>query len=96
LISQDHERGFVVLNLVLIAFGLWCALWPVRRGWPSAVTLAWPWVVMEVINGTGHTLWTLRQGGYTPGVGTAPLLLVLAVYPARQLVGAGRQSAAAP
>lgn len=96
LISQDHERGFVVLNLLLIGFGLWCVLWPVRRGWPSAVTLAWPWVGLEVVNGTGHTLWTLGQGGYTPGVATAPVLLVLAVYLALQLRHVGGHAAAPP
>jgi hypothetical protein len=83
LMSQDHERGFVVLNLLLLGFGFWCVLWPVRRGWPSAAAFAWLWIVIEVINGIGHALWTLRQGGYTPGVATAPLLLVLAVYLAR-------------
>lgn len=96
LISQDHEFGFVILNLLLIGFGLWCVLWPVRRGWPSASTLAWPWAVMEAINGTGHTLWTLRQGSYTPGVATAPVLLGLAVYLALQLRHDGGHSAAAP
>jgi hypothetical protein len=89
LISQDLERGFLVINVSLVALGLWCLLWPVRRGWPSATRLAWAWVVMEVINGIGHPLWTLRQGGYTPGVATAPVLLVLAVNLARQV----RQSA---
>jgi len=42
-------------------------------------------VTLEAINGIGHLLWTLRQGGYTPGVGTAPVLLILAIYLARQL-----------
>jgi hypothetical protein len=37
------------------------------------------WATIEVINGIGHPLWTLRQGGYTPGVITAPVLLVLAL-----------------
>jgi hypothetical protein len=85
LISQDRERGFLVINITLVAFGLWCLLWPVRRGWPSAVYLAWAWVAVQVINGVGHPLWTLRQGGYMPGVATAPVLLVLAVYLAHQL-----------
>ena len=40
LISQDLERGFIVINVSLVAFGLWCFLWPVRRGWLSAVPLA--------------------------------------------------------
>jgi hypothetical protein len=26
LVSQDHERAFVVLNAALIGFGLWCFL----------------------------------------------------------------------
>ncbi len=95
LVSQDHERGFVVLNVALVGFGLWCFLWPVRRGWPSAVTLAWAWVAVEVINGIGHPLWTLRQGRYTPAVATAPVLLVLAVYLARQLRRVGPPASAA-
>jgi len=85
LISADLERGFLIANVVLVAFGFWCWAWPVRRGWPSGVALAWGWVIVEIINGVGHPLWTLRQGGYTPGVGTAPVLLLLALYLASQL-----------
>jgi hypothetical protein len=36
LISEDLERGFLVANLTLLAFGFSCWLWPVRRGWPPA------------------------------------------------------------
>jgi len=85
LVARDLEVGFLIINLSLVAFGVWCFLWPVRRGWPSATPLAWGWVVLEMINGVGHPLWTLRQGGYTPGVATAPLLLILAIHLARQL-----------
>jgi hypothetical protein len=85
LVSNDLQRGFVVLNVALIAFGLWCFIWPVRRGWPSAVPLVWFWVVIELVNGVGHPLWTVIQRGYTPGVATAPILLVLALYLAWQL-----------
>jgi hypothetical protein len=90
LVSQDLERGFLILNLLLVAFGLWCWLWPVRRGWPIAVPLAWGWVVLEAINGIGHPLWSLRQGSYTPGVATAPLLLVLAMNLAVSVSREGR------
>lgn len=92
LVSQDLERGFVVINVALVAVGLWCFLWPVLRGWPSATPLAWVWIVLEVINGIGHSLWTVRQGGYTPGVATAPVLFVLAVYLAVQVGRGGRRS----
>jgi hypothetical protein len=85
LLSEDLERGFLVANVSLVAFGLWCWLWPVRRGGLAALPLAWAWVMLETINGIGHLLWTLRQRGYTPGVGTAPVLLIAAIYLARQL-----------
>ena len=80
LLSPDLERGFLILNVALVGFGLWCFFWPVRKSWPSAVPLAWTWGTIELINGVGHPLWSWRQGGYTPGVVTAPVLLILAVY----------------
>jgi hypothetical protein len=95
LFSQDREWSFVALNILLMTFGLWCLLWPVRRGWPSAVYLGWAWVILECINGTVHPLWTLREEGYTPGVATAPLLLVLAVYLGYQLRKLARDAPAA-
>jgi hypothetical protein len=79
LVSEDRRVGFIILNAVLIGFGVWCFVWPVRRRWRSAGGFIGFWVVIEVINGIGHPLWTVRQGSYTPGVITAPLLLVLAL-----------------
>jgi uncharacterized protein with HXXEE motif len=87
LISTDPERGFVILNVAFVAFGVWAFLVPVRRRWPAAIPIAWFWAVMEVINACGHTLWTIRQGHYTPGVATAPVLLVLAIVLVFQLIG---------
>jgi uncharacterized protein with HXXEE motif len=95
LVSEDLARGFLVANVSLVAFGLWCWLWPVRRGWPVARALAWGWVALEVLNGIGHLLWALRQRGYAPGVATAPVLLVLAIYLARQLRDVSRHAPAA-
>lgn len=89
LISQNLERGFVIFNVGLVAFGLWCFLWPVRRQWPSAVPLAWLWVAIELVNGIGHPLWSVTELRYTPGVATAPVLLLLALYVGWQL-GTGR------
>ena len=84
LFSENRERAFLALNVALVAFGFWCFIWPVRRGWPSAALFAWIWVVIELINGIGHPLWALRVGGYAPGVVTAPALLVLAIWVARE------------
>jgi hypothetical protein len=95
LVSSNLERGFVLLNVSLFAFGLWFFLWPVRRGWSVAAPLVWFWIAIEIINGIGHPLWSLRQGGYTPGLATAPVLLVLALYLAHQLRRAAREPSTA-
>ena len=95
MISSDRELGFIVINSALVAFGLWCLLFPVRKEWPSAAGFIWFWIALETINGVGHPAWTFRQGGYTPGVLTAPLLLVISLYLAFQLRSGGRPSSPA-
>ena len=95
LISDDPQRGFVIVNAALLAFGTWCVVWPIRRRWPAAHLLGWSWVGVEVVNGVVHPVWSLREGGYTPGVATAPVLLVLALYLASQLRAAGDAGTAA-
>ena len=85
LLSQDLQRGFIIGNVVLVSFGLWCFFWPIRRRWSSAAMVAWFWVTIELINGVVHPLWSLRELRYTPGVATAPVLFVFALYLARQL-----------
>ena len=89
LVSANLERGFIIGNVCLVAFGVWCLFWPVRRGWQVAPLLVWSWITIETINGIVHPLWSLRQGGYTPGVATAPVLLVLAIYLALQMRSRG-------
>src|SRR5262245_10237430 len=88
LISRDLRHGFVVLNLLLVAFGIWCFVWPLLRQWRMSFGLAWFWITVEVTNGVGHPLWSLSQFKYTPGLLTAPVLLVLALYLASQLQSA--------
>lgn len=92
LISADRERGFAIFNVALVGFGLWCLYRPVRRGWRSAVTFGWLWVGIEPVNGVGHPLWSLRERAYTPGVATAPVLLILALSLASELRSAPRWS----
>jgi hypothetical protein len=95
LVSPNLERGFIAFNGVLVGFGVWCFLWPVRKHWAAAVPLGWLWVTLELVNGIGHPLWSLSQLRYTPGLATAPVLLVLALTVARQLL-AGHGSSPAP
>jgi hypothetical protein len=93
LISQDLRLGFIIFNVSLITFGVWCCLWPVRRRTPSLVVVTWFWVVIELINGVGHPLWSLREMRYTPGLATAPAVLVLAIALVRQARDGARVSA---
>jgi hypothetical protein len=86
LVSSDLERGFVSLNVCLVAFGVWCYFWPVRRRWSAAVPILWLWIVVEMINGIVHPVWSVLQGGYTPGVVTALSLFPLALYLAREVL----------
>ena len=94
LVSQDLRRGFIIANVALVLFGLWCFLWPLRRRWPSAPLFAWLWVTIEVLNGLGHPFFSLLGLRYVPGLFTAPLLLVLALYLAKQLRAEQNQPAA--
>jgi hypothetical protein len=89
LISDDRQIGFLIANLVLVAAGIWCALVPIGHGWRRARAVAAVWVGTEILNGIGHPLWSLIQGGYTPGVATAPLLLILALLVGRELARSG-------
>lgn len=85
LVSSNREAGFIILNTALILFGIWCAAVPVRRDWAAAPALMWFWVVIQIINGIGHPMWSAAQHSYTPGVITAPLLLATALVLAVQL-----------
>ena len=89
-LSSDLRTGFLMANVLLLAFGLWCWLRPVRRGWPSGRLLAWGWAMLELGNAAGHSAWALRQGRYVPGLATAPLLLLLAANLAFRLQGEPR------
>ena len=94
-VARDRETGFIVFNAVLVAFGLWCFFWPVRRKWASAPTFLWFWITISLINGVGHPAWSLSQRSYTPGVLTAPLLGIVAIYLAAEVVRRGSSPARA-
>jgi hypothetical protein len=85
LVSPDLERGFLVINIAIFIFGVWCVLWPVRRGWPSARTIMRGWVIVEIANGFVHPLWSMLNGIYVAGTGTAPFLLTIALLLAVEL-----------
>lgn len=80
LVSTNLQHGFVFLNICIVALGAWCWFWPVRRQWRIATPIVWVWTVIEMINGVVHPSWSIIQRGYTPGVITAPILFLLALY----------------
>jgi len=83
LVSTNLQHGFVFLNICIVTFGVWCWFWPVRRQWRIATPIVWLWTVVEMINGVVHPTWSILQRGYTAGVITAPILLVLALHLAK-------------
>lgn len=85
LVSTDVAVGFLLANVGLVLFGLWCYLARVRPGHPSGPAFAWFWTVLEFANGIGHTALALSRAGYFPGVATAPLLLGVSIYLAVKL-----------
>ena len=85
LVSDDLATGFAVLNLAIVAFGVWCYLARVRPGHPSARAYMWPWIVVELVNGILHPGMALAGQSYFPGAATAPILFVLALLLAARL-----------
>jgi len=90
LVSEDLERGFVIANVGLVSAGLICFLGPILGGWRAVRPIATFWAVLETLNGMGHLGWSLLQLRYTPGVATAPLLLIFSLWLARRLLGSPR------
>ena len=86
IISDNREVGFLIANIGLFLFGIWCWLFPVRKGFASAVGFIWFWIIIEMINGIGHPIWALTQMNYEPGLITAPFLLILSIFLMRKLI----------
>jgi hypothetical protein len=85
LFSDDPGTGFIIFNVLFDAFGFWCYLWPVRRGWPSAIPIMWVAAAIEATNGIVHPAFSIAVGGYTPGLITSLALLPLALTLARRI-----------
>lgn len=77
LFGVDRQAGFVVVNMALVLFGLWCWQARVRPGRLSARAFAWFWSLPEIANGCAHVALAVMAGGYFPGLATAPLLIGL-------------------
>ncbi|MGI9551159.1 MAG: HXXEE domain-containing protein [Aurantibacter sp.] len=79
LLSDNRETGFLIINIGLFVFGMFSWFFSVLRDNTLVKSILWFWIGLEIINGIGHPIWSLSQGGYTPGLLTAPILLILAI-----------------
>ncbi|MES1215630.1 MAG: HXXEE domain-containing protein [Bacteroidota bacterium] len=84
LVSPDLKKGFIIINISL--FIILMLVWLTTLGKNYSRGILWLWVILETVNGTGHIIWAIIERSYEPGLITAPILLVLALYLARQLV----------
>lgn len=84
LVSNDHEKGFVIINIGLFIAGMLIWLAAVRNN-SSAIIPVWVLTILEMINSIGHSIWAVMEKNYVPGVATAPFLLILAIYLVTQL-----------
>jgi hypothetical protein len=85
LVSNNLETGFLIINIGLFIFGIWSWAVPVRKDYSIARSIIWIFIVIEMINGIGHPVWAIYEMSYVPGLVTAPILLILAIYLFREI-----------
>jgi hypothetical protein len=86
LISENREKGFLIANISLFIFGI--LIWLTLKNNVSKLTfsLIWFWIILEIINGLGHPMFSIYQQKYLAGSITAPFLLFMAIYLASLLI----------
>jgi hypothetical protein len=89
LVSDDNRTGFVIANVSVVAFGVWCYFARVRPSHRSARQWVWGWVLLEGANGLVHLMLAVSAGRYFPGAWTAPFLLAISVYLAVRMAREG-------
>ncbi len=87
LVSADLKSGFIIINVSLFIVLMLTWLSTFSKAW-SPRGLLWIWIVLETINGIGHSVWAIIERSYVPGLATAPLVLFLALWLASLLLRA--------
>jgi hypothetical protein len=78
LVSNENEKGFIIINIALFIAGI--LIWSAAvRNHSSAIVPVWVLTILEIINSIGHSVWALMEREYVPGVATAPILFILAL-----------------
>jgi uncharacterized protein with HXXEE motif len=86
LVASDPRTGFIIINTAFISFSLFYWLVFIKSKQASIPGFIWFWIVLEIVNITGHFSWAIYKRDYTPGVVTAFLLLLLVIYLLKQLL----------
>ena len=92
LVSDDLAVGFAIINTSIVLFGFWTYFVPVRRDWRAARAFLWFWVLLELGNSVGHTIFSITSSEYIPGIYTTPLLFVFSCYLVFKLLQRGHSS----
>lgn len=85
LISKNHDFAFLVLNIGFIVFGIICWLFILSTKSEISTIILWFWIIIELINGIGHTIYAIFQKEYIPGLITAPLIFTAALFLVKQM-----------
>jgi hypothetical protein len=69
---------FIVFNVCWI--GIWiCAAFGLQAGYRLAFFPVWFFAIAAIANGIAHPLFSLRVGGYFPGLLTSPILGIVGI-----------------
>ena len=85
LISNNHDFAFLILNIGFIVFGIFCWLFIISTKSEISTIILWFWIIIELINGLGHTIYAIFQKEYVPGLITAPLIFITALFLVKQM-----------
>jgi hypothetical protein len=83
-LSPWSLRFFVTFNLFWLAvWGL--SLWGLKARWQAALFPLWFLGLGCLVNGLAHPAFSLRTGGYFPGLFTSPLVGLVGIFLLRRL-----------
>ncbi|NNL91511.1 MAG: HXXEE domain-containing protein [Saprospiraceae bacterium] len=79
LISDDHETGFLTINISILLFGLASYLFFLKKNNSLSNLIIWFWIVIGFVNGIGHFVWSIIQTAYTPGLATSQAVFLATI-----------------
>ncbi|MBT8233607.1 MAG: HXXEE domain-containing protein [Saprospiraceae bacterium] len=79
LISDDHETGFLIINIGILLFGLAAYLFFLKKNNSLSNFIIWFWVFIGFVNGIGHLVWSILQKEYTPGLATSQAVFLTTI-----------------